>query len=142
MSDSIAATGTCLCGLVKISVKNLTPNVAACHCSICRHWGGGPYMSVDCGSEVSVDGEEYVSVYHSSDWAERGFCNQCGGHLYYRLKESNQYFMPAGLFDSEVPLVFDHQVFIDDKPTYYTFKNETKDMTGAEIFAQFAPPAD
>jgi hypothetical protein len=36
-------------------------------------------------------------------------------------------------------LVFDRQIFIDEKPEYYSFANETKNMTGAEVFAQFAP---
>ena len=37
--------------------------------------------------------------------------------------------------------VLEHQVFIDEKPDYYSFANETKNMTGAEIFAQFVPPS-
>ena len=32
---------------------------------------------------------------------------------------------------------FGLQVFIDEKPDYYEFANETKDMTGAEVFAKF-----
>ena len=38
--------------------------------------------------------------------------------------------------------VFDHQVFIDEKPDYYSFANETKDMTGQELFAMFANPSE
>ena len=30
------------------------------------------------------------------------------------------------------------KVFIEEKPDYYTFANETKNMTGAEVFAQFS----
>jgi len=80
-----------------------------------------------------------MSVYPSSDWAERGFCNQCGSHLFYRLKENNQHFIPVGLFDDDSQFVFDHQVFIDKKPSYYCFANETSNMTGAEVFAKYAP---
>ncbi len=36
-------------------------------------------------------------------------------------------------------MVFDHQVFIDQKPAYYEFANQTKNMTGAELFAMYAP---
>ena len=42
--------------------------------------------------------------------------------------------------DDDKNLVFSHQVFIDEKPTFYSFSNETNNMTGAEIFAKFAPP--
>jgi len=71
--------------------------------------------------------------------AERGFCNKCGSHLFYRFKQNNQYYIPAGIFENESALVLKHQVFIDEKPKYYSFANETKNMTGEELFAQFAP---
>ncbi len=76
-------------------------------------------------------------MFDSSAWAERGFCSQCGSHLFYRLKETGRFMLPAGLLDDEDGLTFDHQVFIDEKPSYYRFANETKDMTGAEIFAMY-----
>ncbi len=96
-------------------------------------------MAVDCGTEVSFDGKEHISVFNSSEWAERAFCNKCGSHLYYRLKEPNQYIMPVGLFDTDIPFEFDHQIFIESKPSYYWFGNKTKEMTGEEVFAQYAP---
>ena len=34
------------------------------------------------------------------------------------------------------------QIFIDEKPAYYDFANKTHNMTGAEVFAQFAPGGD
>ncbi len=45
--------------------------------------------------------------------------------------------VPVGLFDNDEGLVFDHQVFIEEKPSYYDFSNKTKNRTGAEIFAEF-----
>ena len=39
-----------------------------------------------------------------------------------------------------VGLVFDHQIFIEEKPSFYAFANETKNMTGEEVFALFAAP--
>jgi len=109
---------------------------------MCRKWTGGPLLTVDCGSEVSFEGKENISSFDSSDWAERGFCNKCGSHLYYRLKQKNQYAVPVGLFDDGKELVFDHQIFIDEKPSFYCFSNPTKNMTGAEVFALYAPPSE
>ena len=76
-------------------------------------------------------------MYASSDWAERGFCRKCGSHLFYRLTGSGRYMVPPGLLD--VDFVFDHQVFIDEKPGYYSFANETENLTGEELFAKYAP---
>jgi hypothetical protein len=141
MSNSSIAKGSCLCGAVSLSTTSIDRHIAACHCSVCRKWGGGALLAVECGSDVSFKGEENIGIYQSSEWAERGFCNKCGSHLFYRLKQNHQYYIPAGIFDNDEGLVFEHQVFIDEKPAYYSFANETKNMTGAELFAQFAPPS-
>lgn len=140
MSDNNEGQGSCLCGATCISVKNMSKNIGGCHCQMCRRWGGGPLLVVDCGSDVSFAEEENITVFNSSQWAERGFCNQCGTHLFYRLKANNQYFIPVGLFEQPEDFVFDHQIFIDEKPAYYCFSNKTQNLTGAEVFAQFAPP--
>ena len=135
--DATERVGRCLCGEVRITAKNASNNVGACHCKMCRRWGGGPFMEIDCGAGVEIDGEENISVFDSSDWAERGFCRNCGTHLFYRLKESGQHMIPVGLFEDSDSLVFESQVFIDEKPDYYAFTNKTKDLTGAELFALF-----
>ena len=142
MSNESKTKGSCLCGAIHISVKAMSKSVGVCHCNMCRKWTGGPLMAVDCGSDVSFDGEKDVSVFNSSEWGERGFCNKCGSNLFYRLKQNNQYMIPIGLFDDCEAVVFDHQVFIDEKPSFYSFANETQTMTGAEVFAQYAPSSE
>lgn len=136
MQDTHHHTGKCLCGAVHVTVKTTDNHVGVCHCSTCRTWGGGPLFAKECGSDVHFEGEENITVYNSSEWAERGFCKQCGTHLFYRLKSGGFYALPVGLLDS-TDWQFDHQVFIDEKPAFYGFKNETRNMTGEEVFAQF-----
>jgi hypothetical protein len=104
---------------------------------MCRRWGGGPFMELDCGTNVTFEGEENITVYASSDWAERGFCKQCGTHLFYRFKANGNHGVPVGLFDDEEHLEFAQQVFIDERPPFYEFSNDTKDMTGPELIAQY-----
>ncbi len=137
MSNVIEGRGSCLCGAIRITAKNINNNVGACHCGMCRKWGGGPLMAVNCGPDVSFEGEGNISVFNSSAWAERGFCKKCGSHLFYRLKECKQYIIPAGLFDDQESFVFDNQVFIDKKPLFYSFANKTNDMTEAEVFEKY-----
>lgn len=142
MTDTSAGKGQCLCGAVKITADTISPEIGACHCSMCRKWAGGPLLAVDCGNEVSFEGEENIGIYDSSEWAQRGFCKQCGTHLFYLLKEPKQYIMPVGFFDNLDSIVFDHQIFIDEKPDYYSFSNKTHNMTGEEVFAQYAPKSE
>jgi hypothetical protein len=133
--------GKCLCGVINVR----TPDkkiVDACHCGMCRRWGGGPALGLACGSDVQIDGVEKLKVYQSSEWAERAFCGECGTHIFYRLLPTNEYFVPAGLFQDGVEFEFKEQIFIDRKPSYYDFANQTSNLTEAEVFAKFMPSED
>lgn len=139
MSDVGESRGRCLCGAVQVVAKQASNSVGACHCKMCRRWSSGPFMEVDCGTDVTVEGEKHITLFSSSDWAERGFCAKCGTNLFYRLKENGQYIMSVGIFDDSEGRTFDSQVFIDEKPSFYDFSNKTTNMTGAEVFAKYAP---
>ena len=139
MTTSGKFQASCLCGAVKLTVGPFEATLGACHCNMWRQWGGGPVLAVECGTSVHIDGEEHVTAYVSSEWAQRGFCSRCGSHLFYRLKEGKQYVIPIGLFDDHPEVSFDSQIFIDEKPGYYAFANQTTFMTGAEVFAKYAP---
>jgi len=139
MVESFEATGRCLCGQVQFIAKKAIHSVGACHCGMCRTWGGGPLMAVDCGNAIEFEGEDNITVYDRGDWAERGFCSKCGSHLFYRLKETKQHMIPAGLFDDQSKFNLHYQVFIDKKPDFYKFVNKTRDSTEAEVFARYSP---
>ncbi len=134
------ASGSCLCGAVKVVASLEKEEFDACHCGMCRKWGGGPALTIDGGSNVQLEGREFISVYNSSDWAERGFCKSCGTHLFYRLKNSNYCNFSLGLFEDVDKLKFQMQIFIDCKPKFYEFANKTETMTEAEVIAKFGPP--
>lgn len=132
--------GTCLCGAVSVTAPD-QHSLSACHCSMCRRWGGGPLLNVHCGTEVAITGLADVTVFQSSQWAERAFCAKCGTHLYYRLRPANDYIVPAGLFQDGTQFKFEEQIFVDSKPSYYEFANATEQLTEAEVFAKYAPPS-
>lgn len=138
MSDSISKQTSCLCGDVKITATNINPKYTVCHCETCRTWGGGPLFAVQCGTDVQFEGTKSLKEYDSSDWATRGFCSNCGTHLFYRLKKTGEYNMPVGLFPAIESLEMTMQYFSDKRPDNYCFSNKTQEMTEAEIHAYFA----
>ncbi|WP_421863335.1 GFA family protein [Motiliproteus sp.] len=140
MADPIKVSGRCLCGAVAVAVQQVDPSVSSCHCRMCRRWGGGPLHALDCGADVAFTGVDHIATFDSSEWAERGFCRDCGTHLFYRIKASGQYILPVGLLDDEPSWQLQAQIFVDEKPAYYNFAESTKMMTGAEVFAMYAPP--
>ena len=133
------AKGKCLCGSVTVSFPLEEDVFDACHCGMCRKWAGSPALMVNAGKGISFTGEANVVRYQSSDWAERGFCRNCGTHLFYHLKPTGMYNVPLGMLENVDHLKFHLQIFIDRKPGHYAFSNETEMMTEAEVFARFAP---
>jgi hypothetical protein len=130
--------GTCLCGAVRVAAKPKSNSIGACHCTMCRKWGGGPFLAVECESEVDFEGAEHISTFSSSEWAERGFCQKCGTHLFYRLKQEGHFAIPVGLFDGADQWQLTEQIFIEQKPSFYSFAEKTKNLTGEEAFAQYS----
>lgn len=137
MNDSVEVNGQCLCGAVRLKARVEKPEVDACHCGMCRRWSGGPMMAVEVEGEVIFEGEDHLAVYGSSDWAERGFCQKCGTHLFYRLKHQLHYALPVGLLEEGPDWDFKTEIFIDEKPGFYSFANPTREMTGKEAFEEF-----
>ncbi|CAI8817667.1 Aldehyde-activating protein [Pseudomonas donghuensis] len=134
---SLEKHGSCLCGVVKLSVSLEKASVNACHCSMCRQWGGGPFLSVHCAEPVQFTSGQPV-FHDSSDWAQRGFCGTCGTHLLYRLKSGNFDAVSVGVLEGDTDWIFDLQVYVDKKPGYYCFANQTEEMTAAQVEAMFS----
>lgn len=129
--------GHCLCGAVTVRAKPKRRHVEACHCTMCRRWGGIAYLGVQCGSDVEFSGEEAIVRYRSSDWAERGFCGRCGSNLFFKYLPNGNYGLPAGLFDSLDGFAFSEEIFVDEKPDYYEFAGVRERLTGPEVMAKF-----
>ena len=127
--------GSCLCGAVRIELTDARPQVEICHCSMCRQWGGGPFMGVSSAG-FSLSGQDHVISYRSSEWAERAFCRTCGSNLYYRFIPSDHYSFCSGLFDFGETVSISKQIFVDEKPAFYDFAQQTPMQTGPEVIAE------
>ena len=125
--------GKCLCEKVEIEIDENPESFCVCHCSSCRKWSGGVSMSINGGKGLNFTGNDFISRYSSSQWAERGFCKQCGTNIFFRMKKSDHYFLLVGLFGNEISPKFEAQEYIDDKPDFYCFANETKSITKPEM---------
>ncbi|ROT95002.1 GFA family protein [Altererythrobacter sp. FM1] len=132
--------GKCQCGAVQVELTSTKQTVEACHCSMCRRLnGGGPLFSLAGAKpdDLKVTGADHVSTYHSSEWAERAFCDTCGATLWYHLLPGEGHFsLSSGLFDLPEGYTLNEQIFIDEKPAWYDLAQDTPKKTGADIFAE------
>lgn len=117
----MTTSGQCLCGAVKFEADGVETHVHACHCSMCRRWNGGPAFATSVSS-ITFSGEEHITRFESSEWAERGFCSKCGSNLFYFLKPE-RYIVWAGAFN-EQSFEMDGEIFCADKPSWYEFAGD------------------
>lgn len=142
MSQQRERSGRCLCGRINFTFTPAEAEIDACHCGMCRRWGGGPGLSVKAAGSAEVQGRENLATYKSSDWAERQFCRICGSHLFYSAPSLGYFGVSAGSLDDLSGLPLTTEIFIDRKPDAYEFANATVKLTEAEFLAMVsAPPA-
>lgn len=136
--DDKQLNGRCLCGAVRFTVTVASGNLGACHCAMCRTWSGGVLFALDEVKDLNVSSDGALGIYKSSDWAERGFCKTCGTNLFWRSEQFGHTAVMAGAIEEQDELTFVSEIFVDAKPGYYAFANDTKKFTEAEVLAQFS----
>lgn len=109
---------------------------------MCRKFSGGVYLGVKVpAGGLTFLSEDGLSVYKSSDWAERGFCGTCGSSLFYRLTlpgpMQGELHVGLGTLDDGNGITLTGEIYIDRKPDGYAFAGATHQMTEAEVLKMF-----
>jgi hypothetical protein len=99
-------------------------DVVYCHCSQCRKQSGHYYAATNVANEdLHVEGEDNITWYRSSDFAQRGFCKTCGSALFWKPQEGRYTSVLAGLFDKPTGLQGGCHIFVSDKGDYYDIED-------------------
>ncbi|MAF57370.1 MAG: aldehyde-activating protein [Ponticaulis sp.] len=133
-----AISGQCLCGEVSFELTTEISHLDACHCRMCQRWTGSAFIGVDVHSAnaISFNSDASLKWFKSSDWAERGFCSTCGSSLFYRLLERDDFVaVNSGSLDLPAGMSLTKEIFIDEKPDYYSLEGQRPCLTGAEFMA-------
>ncbi|QDA36817.1 GFA family protein (plasmid) [Paracoccus liaowanqingii] len=130
--------GRCLCGSVRLVVQGTGDSIEVCHCSMCQRWSGGPLFCLHGLPEdaITITGEEHVSRYTSSEWAERAFCSRCGSNLWYHFVPGGTRALMAGLFTLQDDVKIGMQIFVDERQPWARLAAETPEKTGAHVVAE------
>lgn len=127
-------SGSCLCGAVKFDVTGPLGDITMCHCGQCQKTSGHHFAATGAASkDITIGGEEFVKWYKSSDYAERGFCRECGSSLFWRMPSRDMISIMVGSFDGDISLPVVRHYFVEDKKSYYELRDD------AEKFDTFPP---
>ena len=117
-----------MCGAITFDVTLGEPEIHVCHCTICRKWAGAPALAIRCESGWEIKGEENLTWYASSERAQRGFCNTCGTHLFFKTNDGCYHGITA-ILDNIDDLVIGEHIFVDTKPKLYDFTDKAPRLT-------------
>jgi hypothetical protein len=134
-------SGRCLCGKVSFTAQGVISHHHACHCDMCRRWAGGPAFAAAVEA-LSWQGDENISRYSSSEWGERGFCRECGTHLFFHYKPDDSYYVNVGAFDDDSDFQLVGEIYIDKQPPGYRFSEGLERMTGDDFLARYGIGAE
>lgn len=116
--------GGCLCGGVRYRIRGALRGILACHCSQCRRTSGHyAAMTSAPSANIELTASDTLVWYRSSDTAERGFCNRCGGNLFWKQHGRDAISITAGTLDAPTGLAVEEHIFVADKSDYYTIED-------------------
>lgn len=112
--------GSCLCGAVRFVVACELPGPDACHCSQCRKSSGHYFSSTDVPkAAVTVEGEDRVTWFQSSEKVRRGFCGTCGSPLFWDPIFRDWIGVAMGTFEAPTGTRLAKHIFTASKGDYY-----------------------
>jgi hypothetical protein len=91
MRHSSNLTGGCQCGAVRYEWTVKPAYSSVCYCRMCQKASGQPLMGLTGGQiEHLAWTRGAPTIFKSSNFAERGFCNRCGTPLTYAFKDTGR----------------------------------------------------
>ena len=114
----------CLCGGIQLKTKGLLRSVLNCHCNQCMktHGNYATYTS-SLEKDIKFIKKRTLKWFRSSKRAERGFCNKCGASIFFKILNSDNISIAAGMFKNPTKLKTKMNIFVEGKLDYYKLDN-------------------
>lgn len=118
--------GGCLCGAIRYRAAARPMRAVICHCSICRKHTGAPIASF---VHFPIDSftwlKEQPKRYRSSEFAERGFCSQCGSTVTMHEEAlSDRVQVAIGSLDQPDRVAVNDHVWTQDQISWFDVRDD------------------
>lgn len=135
-------TGHCMCGAVSFSAVDMSDEFSACHCKMCQRWTGSFFKGVSVATEnLTISGQKNITVFKSSNFAERAHCSKCGSAIWWRMTAGphvGNTSVALGLLDDTGGITLKREYFVDYKNSTNVLPDDRIQMTEADVTAILA----
>ena len=114
-------TGSCLCSGVAYKIIGPARDVVNCYCSQCRKTSGHYVAATRINKDhLNLTNEKSLTWFECLPNIFRGFCNSCGGNLFWDNKNVsiNEISVMAGTLDVPTHLKTVENIFTEDASDY------------------------
>ena len=120
----LSLKASCLCGNIQLKTQGCHRDIHNCHCIQCMktHGHHAAYTAVKL-ENIKFLKKKTLKWFKSSKRAKRGFCNKCGASMFFKVKESKNIHIAAGMFNKPVKLKTELNIFVKGKLEYYKLDN-------------------
>lgn len=117
-------TGSCLCGKIRYQVTQLVPQMAHCHCSMCRKFHGAAFATYGEAKAENfrwLSGEHLLQQYQAENGTLRQFCRDCGSSLSFSSAKADGRVIEFSLatLDCDIDARPDAHIFVENKVNWY-----------------------
>jgi hypothetical protein len=129
--NQVRATGGCLCGAVRYTVRGPLRGIILCHCGQCRRWHGhlGAYTSA-ARAHLALQGTDALVWFASSERGRRGFCGSCGSSLFFEAMGEDRLGIAAGSLDQPSDLEVIGHEYVANKSDYVRIDDDLPACAG------------
>lgn len=144
-SDTVKATGSCLCGAVRYEVRGPLRDVLYCHCFNCRRTHGhySAYSSSRRGDLVITE-DRGLKWYHTdkdvTPNVQRGFCQECGASVFWDPQGYEFVYISAGSLDAPTHIKGAGHIWLSEKGDYYEITDDLSRSEGSSKGRYFGTP--
>ncbi|GAA0395002.1 GFA family protein [Cocleimonas flava] len=112
-------TGSCHCGGVKYRIDGPARDVVNCFCSECRKTSGHHVAATRINKDhLTIESENTLKWYECSPGTFKGFCENCGGNVFWDNNKDNQISIGAGTLDAPTHLKTVGNIHTEDASDY------------------------
>ena len=115
----------CLCGNISFKTTGYHRDVQNCHCVQClkTHGHHAAYSKVE-EKDLKFLSKKSLKWFKSSKRAKRGFCNNCGASIFFKVIGTNSVCIAAGIFNNPTKLKTSIEIFTKEKSDYYKINSK------------------
>lgn len=113
-------TGSCLCGGVSFSISGEVRHVVNCFCTPCQKTTGNFVAATRVAkTDLNITKDSSLKWFTSSPNARRGFCQDCGGNLFWDNIEGDQISIMAGMLEQPTGLKTTLNIYTADASDFH-----------------------